>query len=313
MFIKRYSDGGRIDLELVHLTPTKPGVGVDTDKRSENFKYTPRRSRNPKPELAELPLVLNIIGLGRKRGKTRLIEELTGRLTAKGYRVCTAKHIAEGAFDTPGKDTWRHLRAGASTVIAATPKELIRITPSRAPSLEAALKEVPEGVDVVLVEGFRRSEHPKVIVGASADEVERLLDQVEKVFAITGPITRAVDEVAKLPETIPVLDTDGLLPLVERMILDEALPGLDCRQCGYDSCASFTQAVLRGEATIRGCKTLSMGEVILSVDGRRVPLAAFPQNIIKNTVWGLVRSLKGIGEIEEGRILLEVRGGKEGE
>lgn len=261
----------------------------------------------------ELPFVMNIIGWGRKRGKTRIVEELTRRLTAKGYHVCTVKHIAEGAFDTPGKDTWRHLRAGASTVIAATPKELIRITPSQAPSLEATLEEVPEGVDVVLVEGFRRSPYPKVIVGASADEVAKLLDHVDKVLAITGPISGDEDEAAKLRSTVPVLDIDEILPLVERMILEEALPGLNCRQCGHDSCASFAQAVLRGETTLRGCRTLSTEEVALRIDGRRVLLSPFPQSIIKNTVWGLIRSLKGVSEIRKGSILLEVREAKEGE
>jgi len=71
--------------------------------------------------------VLNIIAFQRKSGKTLLIEYLTKKLSEKGYNICTLKHISEGSFDSKEKDTWRHMKAGASTVIAVTKNELIRI------------------------------------------------------------------------------------------------------------------------------------------------------------------------------------------
>ena len=85
-----------------------------------------------------LPLIINIVGIGRASGKTSLVEFLTKRLRQRHYRVSTVKHISK-AFDTVHKDTWRHLDAGALTVVAATPNELISIKKIQNPSLEATL------------------------------------------------------------------------------------------------------------------------------------------------------------------------------
>ncbi|HEX7766391.1 MAG TPA: molybdopterin-guanine dinucleotide biosynthesis protein B, partial [Nitrospira sp.] len=51
-------------------------------------------------------------------GKTTLIERVIPELVRAGYRVATVKHAGHGFdLDTEGKDSWRHKRAGASSVI----------------------------------------------------------------------------------------------------------------------------------------------------------------------------------------------------
>ncbi|MBI4472863.1 MAG: molybdopterin-guanine dinucleotide biosynthesis protein B, partial [Acidobacteria bacterium] len=51
-------------------------------------------------------------------GKTTLIERLVPELVRAGYKVATVKHAGHGFdLDTEGKDSWRHKRAGASSVI----------------------------------------------------------------------------------------------------------------------------------------------------------------------------------------------------
>ena len=51
-------------------------------------------------------------------GKTTLIERLIPQLVQAGYRVATIKHAGHGFdLDTEGKDSWRHKRAGADTVM----------------------------------------------------------------------------------------------------------------------------------------------------------------------------------------------------
>ena len=70
-------------------------------------------------------IVIAVIGT-RNSGKTTVVEVIIKGLTKKGYSVASAKHIPEKEFtiDTQGKDTWRHAKAGASTVLSISPNEL---------------------------------------------------------------------------------------------------------------------------------------------------------------------------------------------
>ena len=101
-------------------------------------------------------------------GKTTLVERLIPALKARGQRVSVVKH-AHHSFDIdhPGKDTHRHRQAGAFEVVVASAKRLALI---REFEQEAALNvhqliaELYEGVDWVLVEGFKQSDLPKIEV-----------------------------------------------------------------------------------------------------------------------------------------------------
>ena len=56
-------------------------------------------------------------------GKTTFLEKLIAELKRRGYRVGVIKHTHHQVeFDQPGKDTWRHVRAGADVVALASPK-----------------------------------------------------------------------------------------------------------------------------------------------------------------------------------------------
>lgn len=42
-----------------------------------------------------------------------------------------------------------------------------------------------------------------------------------------------------------------------------------------------------------------MNEIIIKVNGKKIPLTEFPTKFIKNTIKGMLKSLKGVDEIEE--------------
>jgi molybdopterin-guanine dinucleotide biosynthesis adapter protein len=99
-------------------------------------------------------------------GKTTLVEQLIGALKLRGLRVSVVKH-AHHAFDIdhPGKDTFRHREAGAFEVVVASSKRvaLIREFEKEATlSVHHLIAELYEGVDWVLVEGFKRSDLLKI-------------------------------------------------------------------------------------------------------------------------------------------------------
>ncbi|MDB5569337.1 MAG: molybdopterin-guanine dinucleotide biosynthesis protein [Hyphomicrobiales bacterium] len=117
---------------------------------------------------------MNIIGLSgwSGAGKTTLLTRLLPHLRARGLRVSTIKH-AHHAFDVdkPGKDSYEHRQAGAHEVLISSGKRF---------ALMHELRDEPEWtlpqllqkltpVDLVIVEGFKRSGHPKVEVHRAAN------------------------------------------------------------------------------------------------------------------------------------------------
>jgi len=139
-------------------------------------------------------------------GKTTLVESLIALLRLRGLRVSVVKH-AHHKFDIdhPGKDTWRHRQAGAFEVVVASENRLALIREFEQPaalSVHHLIAELYDGVDWVLVEGFKSSDLLKVEVWrADAGKPARYPDD-DFVVAI------ATDSPEQLPQTTlrPVLD-----------------------------------------------------------------------------------------------------------
>lgn len=89
-------------------------------------------------------------------GKTTLIERLIPLLRKRGLKVGTVKHAHHGFdLDARGKDTWRHLKAGAQAVAAVGLRQVMVVRRlGREAALEQALEALPPGLDMVLLEGF---------------------------------------------------------------------------------------------------------------------------------------------------------------
>ncbi len=98
-------------------------------------------------------------------GKTTLIVALLPHLQARGLTVSTLKHAHHDVdLDTPGKDTWRHRKAGAREVILATGQRwalLHELRDEPEPPLAELLKYL-QPVDLVLVEGWKSDPYPKL-------------------------------------------------------------------------------------------------------------------------------------------------------
>jgi molybdopterin-guanine dinucleotide biosynthesis protein B len=105
-------------------------------------------------------------------GKTTLVERLIPALRRKGLRVSVAKHAHhEFDIDQPGKDSWRHRQAGAFEVIVASDRRLALMREFERPArmnVHHLLAELYDGVDWVLVEGFKESDLPKIEVWRAA-------------------------------------------------------------------------------------------------------------------------------------------------
>lgn len=99
-------------------------------------------------------------------GKTTLIERVVRVLVDRGVRVGVLKADAHRVvLDKPGKDSWRFAEAGAAMVAVLSVERLALFERLDGEvTLLSAVERLFPGVDIVLVEGFRRSGVPTVQV-----------------------------------------------------------------------------------------------------------------------------------------------------
>jgi molybdopterin-guanine dinucleotide biosynthesis protein B len=161
--------------------------------------------------------IVSIVGRS-KAGKTTVMEKLIAELKRRGYRVGTVKHHSHGDFDIdlPGKDSWRHAQAGSDHVVVASPTRLASV---RRLSRELSLDEIAaefSDVDIILTDGFKREDKPKVEVSRQAVSTE-LLCKPEELIAIVSDQRFVV----KVPQ-FEFEDVAGLADRIERLYLVKA-------------------------------------------------------------------------------------------
>ncbi len=103
------------------------------------------------------PPVVCLVSGPSGSGKTTLIERLVPALARRGIQAATVKHHRHRVeVDAPGKDTWRHRRAGARATFFVTADEVVTFE-DRPAGLEPEdlARRCPPGVAVLLVEGFK--------------------------------------------------------------------------------------------------------------------------------------------------------------
>jgi len=151
---------------------------------------------------------MNVVGFAgfSGSGKTTLVERLIPALKLHGQRVSVVKH-AHHKFDIdhPGKDTHRHREAGAFEVVAASDLRLMLVREFERPavlSVHHLIAELYDGVDWVLVEGFKSSDLKKIEVWRADNGKPARYNDDDFVVAI------ATDTPDQLPESTlrPVLD-----------------------------------------------------------------------------------------------------------
>ena len=154
-------------------------------------------------------------------GKTTLVERLIPAFRLMGLRVSVVKH-AHHRFDIDhvGKDTYRHREAGAFEVVVASDRRLALMREFEQPvqlTVHQLIAELDEGVDWVLVEGFKESDLLKIEVWrAQAKKPTRYMDD-DFIVAI------ATDSPQQLPHATqrPVLDLNDADAVVNWLTANE--------------------------------------------------------------------------------------------
>jgi len=157
-----------------------------------------------------MPPIVSIVGKS-KSGKTTLMEKLIRELKSRGYRVATVKHTPqEMTFDEPGKDSWRHTQAGSEAAVISSSDKIVLIKPiSGDISLEQIAHLLGEDYDIILTEGFRHGDAPKIEVHRK--QAGPPLASVKKLIAIVTD-----EPLETKTRQFSLEDTKGLADLLEK-------------------------------------------------------------------------------------------------
>lgn len=159
----------------------------------------------------------------KNSGKTTLICKLLPLLTEQGLRVGTVKHDAHGfEADVPDTDTWKHRKSG-SVFTAITSGDRTAIMMERPSPLRELIREAEKHCDLVLVEGFKNEDYPKLLLIRHPNEAEELL-KLSHVDAIAWwPEAEKLAAFLPLPRRTALFsigDEEGLLRHLHRYACD---------------------------------------------------------------------------------------------
>lgn len=198
--------------------------------------------------------VLSVAGYSGS-GKTHFIEKLVRSLCEKGYRVFTVKHDVHGFdIDIPGKDSYRHRKAGAKRVLISSPERFALIEEREGEmDIQDLVDRYCRDADVVITEGYKRGPYPKIeLHRRDAGKPLSCIDD-EKLLAVFSdhPLDLHVP-------TFHIDDVERAVEIVEGMIKE------------------------KGEERLA-----------LWVDGRRITLKPFIEKFLRESIKGMISSLKG--------------------
>jgi molybdopterin-guanine dinucleotide biosynthesis protein B len=160
--------------------------------------------------------IISIVGKSGS-GKTTLLEGLITELKQKGYRVAIVKHSHHAAdIDMVAKDTWRFTQAG-SELSALNSLDNLAIYRHIEDYFDP--QEISNFVlwdyDLILTEGFKSSNYPKIEVHRK-EQGEELITDPQQLIAVVTDEPLAVD--------VPQFshdDLSGIANLIEKTMLSQ--------------------------------------------------------------------------------------------
>ncbi len=231
-----------------------------------------------------MPFFLAISGYHRA-GKTFLGTYLVKNLSSLGYKIGVVKSCHQELIltDIEGKDTWQYRESGALTT-GLLQKDLL--------TLYFRKKDTYKGYynfflslfwfyDLVIFEGFKSFDLlPKLWITSSEKEKKEVLKVKSEIKNILGFVVKKENTKKWIQKEIP--NYKAFLFSEKEEIL------------------SFVKNLLN-----------SKDQILLKVNGKRIPLKEFVEDVLKYPVLGFIKALKGVPEdIKEVEIKIKLVDGK---
>lgn len=147
-------------------------------------------------------------------GKTTLLVRLVEIFKARNLRVGIVKHAHHNFdIDYPGKDSHRLRKAGASQVLIGSRQRwalMVENDIKEQQPVESHIKHMDmEKLDLILVEGFKLADIPKIEIHRSSLGHPPLFPEDKNIIAI------ATDAALNTDSAIPVFDMNDPVPIAD--------------------------------------------------------------------------------------------------
>jgi molybdopterin-guanine dinucleotide biosynthesis protein B len=158
-------------------------------------------------------------------GKTTLIEKVIAELTSRSLVISAIKHTHHHFdIDRPGKDSHRHREAGAREILLVSDQRWVlmhELNESKEPSIQEQISHLSP-CDLVVVEGFKDAEIPKIELWRSEHEPcvsnPCRADTDQHIQAIAFPGGSKSNQQPPLNRDITVLDLDNHIEISDYII-----------------------------------------------------------------------------------------------
>jgi molybdopterin-guanine dinucleotide biosynthesis protein B len=203
-----------------------------------------------------MPAVLSIVGKS-KAGKTTFLEKLIPEVRRRGYSVGTVKHDAHDhfEFDHEGKDTWRHRQAGAQTVAIGSPSRFaLTKTVKKELDLDTIVAAYFADEDLVLTEGYKSGNKAKIEVCRKELQSGPICSPADRLLAVVSDFSMELE--------VPCFDLEDVSGVAD--FIEERFPR---RRTGP--------------------------ELVVRLDGKRLPMKSFVQDFVKGSILGMLSTLRG--------------------
>jgi molybdopterin-guanine dinucleotide biosynthesis adapter protein len=240
-----------------------------------------------------------------KTGKTTTIENIIRELVRRNFSVGSVKeiHFEKFAIDKEGSNTYRHAAAGAEVVTARGHYET-DILYSRKLSVEEILKHYDQ--DYVIMEGVKDYNLPVILCASDSVDIEsyRKEDFFNRIFAISGVVSNNEVSFGEIPVINSEKDMGRLADLITEKVFDilPDYPKECCSLCGF-SCRELASMILSGKSKRTDCQ-LNDSKILLAINGEKIGLVPFVQDILSDTIKGFVSNLKGYKKAKKIEIII---------
>lgn len=108
--------------------------------------------------------IISFVAQGTNSGKTYLLERLITELKGRGRKIAAIKHaMHQHSVDPEGKDTYKFAARGADRIVLFSPEGLLMYE-AKHPEIPYLYTIASQGMDIILVEGFKSGPFKKIEV-----------------------------------------------------------------------------------------------------------------------------------------------------
>jgi molybdopterin-guanine dinucleotide biosynthesis protein B len=212
--------------------------------------------------------IISVVGQ-KDSGKTSLTIRIIKELRSRNFKVASIKHSHHKMImDKEGTDTYKHKEAGSEIVVGIGSSTFFNIDKQLSLDRILFLIKTIEEPDFVVIEGFKGYNYPKIATSPDVID-EYTIDFVNAKDFDDEKLVLLVDKIEKYGYDI--LDT---------LFVDD---------CGYNDAKVIAKAFINDDLQY---VPESQADVSLSVNGINIGINSFVNDFMKNTILGILKSLK---------------------